>query len=47
MTILDTILNAVFTGAGCAIGTYLSNQFVIKKMEKIDKHIKSLRKVKR
>jgi len=38
------IVNGVCTGIGVAIGTYLANRFIIKKMERISNTLKKLKK---
>jgi uncharacterized protein YneF (UPF0154 family) len=35
-------ISGIFTGAGVAIGTYISNRYVIKHIEMIEKKIKKI-----
>ena len=39
--IFEIIMNAMFTGFGVAIGTYLANSYFLKKLEKIIKKMRN------
>jgi uncharacterized protein YneF (UPF0154 family) len=43
ITYFTIIVNAVFTGAGVAIGTWVSNKVVISHLEKIEKKLNKKR----
>jgi uncharacterized protein YneF (UPF0154 family) len=41
MTMLEIILNAVFTGLGVTLGTFIANKTLINNLEKFIKNMKN------
>lgn len=42
MTFMETVVNGLATGLGCAVGTWLSQRAIIKHLERLEKKFKEM-----